>query len=83
MRTLVRDRQGLVAAVAGKLETLSPLGVLGRGYSLTYRGDGQGLITSAEQLRAGERITTRFQRGSAVSVVESVEKESDGVRVES
>jgi exonuclease VII large subunit len=45
------------------------LGVLGRGYSLTYSEDNR-LVTSAAELRAGERIITKLQRGSAVSVVE-------------
>jgi exodeoxyribonuclease VII large subunit len=80
VRTLVRDRQAVVAAVAGKIETLSPLGVLGRGYSLTYRADGKGLITSADQLRPGERIKTKFQRGTALSVVEAVDKNNGDAR---
>jgi exodeoxyribonuclease VII large subunit len=74
VRTLVRDRQAIIAAVAGKLETLSPLGVLGRGYSLTYAADGKTLITSAQKLKPGERIKTKFQRGTAVSLVEAVDK---------
>jgi exonuclease VII large subunit len=35
-RTMVRERLAAIAGVAGTLEALSPLGVLGRGYSLTY-----------------------------------------------
>jgi exodeoxyribonuclease VII large subunit len=71
-KALVRDRQAAIGAVAGKLETLSPLAVLGRGYSLTYGAEDQRLITSAERLRPGQRIVTRFQEGTATSVVEAV-----------
>jgi len=75
-RTLLRERQSAIAAVAGKLETLSPLGVLGRGYSLTYTADDKRLITSADMLRAGQRIITQFQRGSATSIVETVNEDN-------
>jgi exodeoxyribonuclease VII large subunit len=71
-KTLLRDRQSAIGAVAGKLETLSPLGVLGRGYSLTYTADAKQLITAANALRRGERIVTRFQHGTATSVVEAI-----------
>jgi len=59
--------------VAGRLESLSPLAVLGRGYSLTQRAaDGQVIRTAAE-LSPGEQITTRFVRGQATSRVERIE----------
>jgi exodeoxyribonuclease VII large subunit len=77
-KTLLRDRQSALATVAGKLETLSPLSVLGRGYSLTYKADGRRLITAAGDVRPGERIITQFGQGTAISVVESVDKQQLG-----
>jgi exodeoxyribonuclease VII large subunit len=74
---MLRDRRAAVAGVAGKLEALSPLAVLGRGYSLTYAEDNDRIITAAGQLRAGQRIVTRFQRGTATSRVEAIEKDSN------
>jgi exodeoxyribonuclease VII large subunit len=76
-QTNLRDWRSAVTGVAGKLEALSPLGVLGRGYSLTYAEGSDRLITAASQLRPGQRIHTRFQRGAATSVVESIEKDSN------
>jgi exodeoxyribonuclease VII large subunit len=73
---LLRDRRSALETMAGKLESLSPLGVLGRGYSLTFREGESKLIISAEKLKPGDRIVTRFQKGSAVSVVEQTESES-------
>lgn len=70
---LVRDRRAAITAAAGKLEALSPLGVLGRGYSLTFAEGDEKLIASADRLRVGQRIVTRFQRGSATSRVESID----------
>ncbi|MCC7083600.1 MAG: exodeoxyribonuclease VII large subunit [Pirellulales bacterium] len=61
------------AVLAGRLESLSPLGVLARGYSLTTRASDGKPITDASQLRVGEHIHSRFARGATVSKVERVE----------
>ncbi len=64
------DRRAQIVASAARLESLSPLGVLGRGYSLTLReADGQ-LIRDANALRPGDRLRTRFATGEAISRVE-------------
>jgi exodeoxyribonuclease VII large subunit len=57
----------------GRLESLSPLAVLARGYSLTQRTADGRLIRAAAELSPGEQITTRFASGQAVSRVEQVE----------
>jgi exodeoxyribonuclease VII large subunit len=53
------------------LESISPLAVLGRGYSITSRtsaSDGQGgVLTDAALLREGDLLETRLSRGSVVS----------------
>jgi exodeoxyribonuclease VII large subunit len=59
--------------LAGRLESLSPLAVLGRGYSLTQRTSDGGLIRAAAELFPGEEITTRFARGQAISRVDRIE----------
>ena len=60
-------------SIAARLESLSPLAVLGRGYSVTRRtSDGQ-VIRDAAELNPGERITTRFAHGEATSHVEQKE----------
>ncbi|HBO45995.1 MAG TPA: exodeoxyribonuclease VII large subunit [Planctomycetaceae bacterium] len=59
-----------VGVLAGRLESLSPLGVLGRGYSITRRTADGRVVRDASELTPGEEITTRFARGEAVSRVE-------------
>jgi exodeoxyribonuclease VII large subunit len=61
-----------LAALAARLESLSPLGVLARGYSLTQRTATGRLVTDAATLTAGEEITSRFARGRAVSRVTEI-----------
>jgi exodeoxyribonuclease VII large subunit len=55
---------------AARLESLSPLNVLSRGYSLTRKENETALLHGAGQVRPGERIVTRLQHGEIVSRVE-------------
>ncbi len=73
VRGLVRLARQRTDTVAGRLESLSPLAVLGRGYSLTQRAADGRLIRSADELSPGEEIITRFAHGQAASRVERVE----------
>jgi exodeoxyribonuclease VII large subunit len=62
-------------ALAEKLRTLSPLNILGRGYSLTQLEGSAELIRDAERVQAGDLITTRVARGLIVSRVERTDTE--------
>lgn len=64
-------RREKVIAAAARLEAVSPLAVLTRGYSLTHRGDV--IVRDAERLTIGDELTTRFARGVAVSTVTRLE----------
>jgi len=69
----VEQSKQKAAALAAQLESLSPLGVLARGYSLTRRLGNDKPMTDAGQLNVGETIHTRFHRGAVVSRVEQIE----------
>jgi exodeoxyribonuclease VII large subunit len=72
VRGRTRFARQQIDTLAGRLESLSPLAVLGRGYSLTQRtADGQ-IIRSAAELSPGAQITTRFAHGQAISRVDQV-----------
>lgn len=73
VRGQLRTARQQADAAAAQLESLSPLAVLGRGYSLTQRlPDGQ-VVRAAAELAPGQQISTRFARGQAVSRVECIE----------
>jgi exodeoxyribonuclease VII large subunit len=55
---------------AARLESLSPLNVLARGYSLTRKEDEAAMLHSAEQVQPGKRLVTRLQHGEIISRVE-------------
>jgi exodeoxyribonuclease VII large subunit len=71
----VLQSKNKAAAMAARLESLSPLGVLARGYSLTRRIGENRPIADAEQLNVGEMIHTRVHRGAVVSRIEQVESQ--------
>jgi exodeoxyribonuclease VII large subunit len=62
-----------LASHAARLETLSPLNVLSRGYSLTRREADQVIVRHAEQVLPGDRLMTDVQHGRILSRVEEVE----------
>jgi exodeoxyribonuclease VII large subunit len=72
IQRLLIDRKNRLAMTAGKMESLSPLQVLARGYSITQDADSQTVIRSASQLSLGQSIVTRLSVGDAVSRVESI-----------
>ncbi|HEY7428654.1 MAG TPA: exodeoxyribonuclease VII large subunit, partial [Gemmataceae bacterium] len=55
---------------AARLESLSPLNVLARGYSLTHKEGEAAMLHSAGQVQPGERLVTRLQHGEIISRVE-------------
>ncbi|MFM8274342.1 MAG: exodeoxyribonuclease VII large subunit [Gemmata sp.] len=61
-----------LAALSAQLATLSPLQVLGRGYSLTHTADGQ-LVRDVSALRPGDLLVTRVAGGTVRSLVTGAE----------
>ena len=72
----VSDRRKRLAIMAAKLDAISPLRVLARGYSLTYTNsieNNQGpLIRSVKQVKLGDLLQTRLEYGSVISEVREV-----------
>lgn len=58
---------------AARLDNLSPLSVLKRGYTVTQNGD-YSIISSTEQVQWGEEIITTVSDGKIISVVQSTER---------
>jgi exodeoxyribonuclease VII large subunit len=58
-----------LGARAARLEALSPLATLGRGYALVERLPDGTLVRSAEQLAPGNDVRLRFSRGEALARV--------------
>ena len=69
---MLRKRQRYVALTA-KLDAMSPLKVLVRGYSMVQKEDGT-IVRSASQLTSGNRISVSFSSGSISATVDEVKE---------
>ena len=74
LRALERGRVD-VRHGAERLEGLSPLAILARGYAVCYAADGTTVVRSASMLAPGDRVRVRLHSGGAGCVVETVTEE--------
>ena len=71
----LRLRRAALGQTAGRLNALSPLGVLSRGYAIaTLSGHA---LTGAEQVSEGEGIQVRLHRGTLGCTVDTVSPEEE------
>ena len=66
-------KQYKLASLCAKLDSLSPLKVLARGYSITENEQGK-VITEITHIRKGEQLRTRLSNGIIFSTVIKTEK---------
>ena len=67
-RNLLLQRRGLLERVSGRLEALSPLAILDRGYALVFDASGK-LVKDAAQVSPGEEISVRLAKGRVMAEV--------------
>ena len=73
----VRDRRrhaldARLGAALARLESLSPLAVLARGYAVCWNGDRTQIVRDASTLSIGDRVTVTVQRGELGCEVKDV-----------
>ncbi|MCU1384363.1 MAG: xseA [Acidobacteria bacterium] len=77
LENAVRRRQHRAAAqlgnVAGRLDTLSPLAVLGRGYAVAWNADRTAILRDAATLTPGDTIHVTLSRGAIDAKVTKAE----------
>ncbi len=71
MRLKNTKAQAQFALLAGKLDSLSPLAVLGRGYSVMKDSAGK-IVKSAAKLKQGQKIEAAFADGKAFMSVDEI-----------
>ena len=74
MERLLRDRENQLALAAGRLEALSPLKVLSRGYAVCADSRGK-VLRRAQEAEAGETVIVTLEQGRLHCVVEDKEVE--------
>jgi len=70
-RASIERRRELLHSLGRHLEGIGPERVLARGYSITRSASGA-IVRDAAALQPGERLATRFARGSAESEVRAI-----------
>lgn len=73
-QSVAQKRQRYIAAVS-KLDAMSPLKVLTRGYSVTQTESGK-IVRSAGQVKAGDRVRIRVSDGSMTAEILDQQEES-------
>ena len=73
MEQSLQAKQHDFALAAARLDSLSPLAVLGRGYTVTQKADYK-LLSSVDDVAWGEELTTTLADGRIISVVQEIER---------
>lgn len=68
----IEKRQFEFDKLASRLETISPLKTLARGYCLTMDTKDGSILSQTSQVRVGQRIETQLSDGSILSLVEKI-----------
>jgi exodeoxyribonuclease VII large subunit len=69
-RRRIEHAHAQLRQAAASLEALSPVAILGRGYSITRLEASQEILLNGAQAKAGDRIVTRLGTGQIISRVE-------------
>ena len=68
-RHALRNSEQHLSSLAGRLQALSPLAVLARGYSITLKLPDRRVVTSAASVHVGDELETMLSNGRILSTV--------------
>ena len=74
------QREQRFAALAAKLDALSPLKVLARGYSVVLTSDGR-VVQRAGQVQIGDQVDIKLHQGSFTASVTQIQEERNGEEI--
>ena len=77
IRHSLEREERLLQVVAGRLQALSPLAVLARGYSITFSRPQGAIVTRAASLHTGDELETLLAQGRVVSAVRAVHPDTE------
>lgn len=74
LRYAIEIKKQRLDGILGKLESLSPVSILQRGYSITRRIPSLKILRDASQVKAGEKVEVKLYKGKLYCSVENVEE---------
>jgi len=72
LRILLDSKRQNFRVLTGKLEALSPLAVLSRGYSITTKLPAGEILKDSKNVKKGDKVETKLGRGTFTSEVQEV-----------
>ena len=76
MPWVITVKKQQLRTVASTLDTLSPLAILSRGYSILETSPGGTIVKDAQSVQVGDRIRARLAEGRLSCLVEQTERQS-------
>ena len=76
MPWVIAGKKQQLRTVASTLDTLSPLAILSRGYSILETSPGGTIVKDAQAVQVGDRIRARLAEGRLSCLVEQTERQS-------
>ena len=77
-RLIISAKREKFMTLSGKLNALSPLAVLTRGYGAVYSSDGKKVITEAGDVSVGDTLKLRMSDGEVYATATEITKFTDG-----
>ena len=71
MQNILKDRKHTYGILCAKLNAISPLNTLSRGYAMVQKDDGKAL-SSINEIEMGERVTVSLSDGNFDAIVEKI-----------
>lgn len=70
INSAIEREKNRLAVLAGRLQALSPLSTLARGYSICTTADGGRVVSDAESVELGEKLNVRLYKGMLQCIIE-------------
>ncbi|MGH1374619.1 MAG: exodeoxyribonuclease VII large subunit [Cellvibrionaceae bacterium] len=71
MQQKLRDSQQALGKAAAVLDSVNPLSILQRGYSVTSRSSGE-IVSDAKSINVGDTLNTQLAQGNVESIVQKI-----------
>ena len=76
MQNILRDRKHTYGVLCAKLNAISPLNTLSRGYAIVQKGEGKALA-SVTEIETGEKVQISLSDGNFIAIVDQINENGE------